>query len=277
MDYIEVTVNCTEEYQDVFTAELAEEGYESFMETEAGIQAYIPMETFDALALRALSHQYREQSVKFVVKMIPQQNWNEEWEKNYPPIRVENKILVRAHFHEPEPEYAYQIEINPKMSFGTGHHATTHLMLAAMLTLKVEGKRVYDVGSGTGILAIMACKLGAAHVDANDVEDWTVENCRENCQLNGYDTVQVYYGALPTLGPQSKYQLILANINRNVLLEEIPLYEDMMQPNGDLLLSGFYEADVPMLLEKAESLGLQCKSQTQRNEWTCLHLFKPAA
>ncbi|MEL6536860.1 MAG: 50S ribosomal protein L11 methyltransferase [Bacteroidota bacterium] len=274
MDYIEVTVTCPEDFREIFTAELADEGFESFMDTEEGVQAYIPLLSFQPDLLKDLSEAYPDVKADFSVKMIAQQNWNEEWEKNYEPIRVDNQVLVRASFHEPDPEVAHEIVINPKMSFGTGHHATTHLMLKRMLPLAIAGKRVYDVGTGTGILAIMAGKLGAAHIEANDVEDWTVENCRENCQTNDCGYVQVYYGSLSQLQPEGHYDLMLANINRNVLLKEIPTYSELLLPGADLLLSGFYAEDVDQLLAVANPLGLELMAQEVRDHWTCLHLRK---
>ncbi|HAA10175.1 MAG TPA: 50S ribosomal protein L11 methyltransferase [Cytophagales bacterium] len=274
MDYIEVTITCPEDFREIFTAELAEEGFESFMDTDDGIQAYIPLLSFQPDLLKELSQTYPDVQADFSVKMIAQQNWNEEWEKNYDPIRVGDQVLVRANFHEPDPGVTHEIIINPKMSFGTGHHATTHLMLKHMLPLSLSGKRVYDVGTGTGILAIMAAKLGAAHIEANDVEDWTVENCRENCQTNECSYVQVYFGSIEQLQPEGNYHLILANINRNVLLKELPLYAELLSAEANLLLSGFYEEDVPLLMEVAESLGLEKLTQEVRDKWTCLHLRK---
>lgn len=276
MDYTEVTVTCPESHRDIFVAELAELGFESFVETETGVQAYIQDTQYDAEALQELMAGYADAQPTYTVKSIPQQNWNAEWEKNYEPIRVEDQVLVRANFHPADDTVPYEIEINPKMSFGTGHHSTTYLMLKHMLKLPIAGTRLYDVGTGTGILAIMACKMGATEVEANDVEDWTVENCAENCALNGCDQVKVHLGPLAELDPQGPYDIMLANINRNVLLDEIGLYSQLLKAGGHLLLSGFYEADVPMLSEAAAAVGLEVQGQDVRQEWTCLHLIKNA-
>ena len=274
MDYIEVNVTCDEAHREIITAELAEVGFESFLESESGLQAYIPVLDFEPSTLHDLTEAYPDWGLYYSVKIIAQQNWNEECEKNYEPIRVEDEVLIRADFHQGDPKVPYEIIINPKMSFGTGHHATTYLMVKRLLTLEVGGKRVYDVGTGTGILAIMASKLGASHVEANDVEQWTVENCRENCQANDCPSVQVYYGSIGLLAPRSKYDIMLANINRNVLLEELPHYFDLLHDGGDLLLSGFYDEDVLQLVNLGQALGFVSHGHELRNGWACLHLQK---
>ncbi|HTF82536.1 MAG TPA: 50S ribosomal protein L11 methyltransferase, partial [Cytophagales bacterium] len=197
MDYIVIEIKCDAELSDILVAELSELGFDSFLENENGLDASCPQNLFDKDAVHAVFEKYKQWSAAFSYeyKEVPKVNWNEEWEKNYDPIFVDNDIYVRATFHEPKPEFKYQIVIDPKMSFGTGHHATTSMMLCNQLQIPHKDKSVLDAGTGTGILAIMAEKLGAKVITANDVDTWCIENSLENINLNDCHNITVLHGA----------------------------------------------------------------------------------
>lgn len=256
-------------------AELAEIGFDSFMESPDGIEAYIQEQLFDKSALDKVIEKYSAHTpLTLKTELMPRINWNEEWEKNYDPIMVGNQVYVRASFHAERPDFTHEIIINPKMSFGTGHHATTHLMLEFLLALDVAGKRVIDIGSGTGILAIMAYKLGATTIDAFDIDDWCVENGNENFSLNGIQDIQMDLGTIREVSPKGPYDLVLANINKNVLLDEMGEYASLLPSTGVLLISGFYEQDIQDLMKKAQSFELKIKYQRIRNNWASVALEK---
>lgn len=253
-------------------AELAAIGFDSFMESTDGIEAYVPEGLFDKASFNELIGKYADQTALTVnTELMPRVNWNEEWEKNYDPIMVGKQVYVRASFHPQRADFDHEIIINPKMSFGTGHHATTHLMLEVLLETEVAGKRVVDIGSGTGILAIMAHKLGAAAVEAFDIDDWCVDNGNENFALNGMD-LKMGLGTIREVCPKGPFDLVLANINKNVLLDEMERYVRLMDSEGVLLISGFYGQDIPDLMQKAQSLDLKIKHQRIRNNWAALAL-----
>lgn len=268
MDFIEVTLKVNAELADILTAELGELGFDAFVENEDGFSAYIDEDDFSQKALDEMIERYQTMAdLSYETQKIERQNWNEEWERNFEPLFIGEKVSVRASFHEKPANAAYDIVINPKMSFGTGHHETTTLMIENQLTLDHQGKRVLDMGCGTGILAIMAGELGAKEIVAVEIEDWTVENARENAELNGYGTIDVRLGGAETIAGDSPYDIILANINRNVLLDDMPAYIAVLKPEGYLLLSGFYTEDLPMLQERATELGLTYLSHRVKNNW----------
>ncbi|WP_114777407.1 50S ribosomal protein L11 methyltransferase [Botryobacter ruber] len=268
MDYIEVTIQVNPEFSDILVAELGELGFEAFVDTEDGFSAYILEHLFEQEALDEVLQRYAELvQVTYQVQQIARQNWNEEWERNFEPLYIGDKVSVRASFHEVPEGAAYDIVINPKMSFGTGHHETTTLMIENQLTLDHTGKRVLDMGCGTGILAIMASKLGAADVVAVDIEDWTVENARENVQQNNCAAIEVKLGGAEQIQGENPFGVVLANINRNVLLEDMPAYKAVLAPGGWLVLSGFYTEDLPMLRERAAKLNLNFISHRVKNNW----------
>lgn len=275
MDFIQINVHCDPPFREILIAEMGELDFETFMETEVGFEAYIQEENFSHPALQTLFNRYRKQTrIWYELKKIPRENWNEEWEKNYDPIAVGDQIFVRATFHEARPEVPYEIIINPQMSFGTGHHETTHQLLALQLEVDHKGKKVLDVGSGTGILAIMAAKLGAKSVAATDIDDWCIENALENFGLNEIEADFVKQGTIHELQIEGQYEIILANINTHVLLDEMAEYNKLLVDKGHLFLSGFYESDKPQILEMASSLGLkEVKSTTEKN-WVALLLQK---
>lgn len=275
MDFIQINVHCDPPFRDILMAEMGYLEFDSFVETEVGFEAYISEETFSHPALQTLFNDYRKQTrIWYELKKIPKVNWNEEWEKNYDPIVVDDKIHVRATFHESKAEYPYEIVINPKMSFGTGHHETTHQLLALQLEVDHKDKKILDVGSGTGILAIMGAKLGASAVAATDIDDWCIENSLENFKLNQVDPAFVKKGVIKALELDEQYDIILANINTNVLLEEIPTYETLLVAEGCLFLSGFYEKDLEQISTLTAAHGLKEVKHTTRKNWVGMLLQK---
>ena len=275
MQYLEFKISCKESFREILIAELAEVGYDSFLETDEGFDAYIQEDLFDRNTYQQVIDQYRDAaSLQVTEAIMPKVNWNEEWEKNYDPIEVGDQVYVRASFHEHRPEFEYEILINPKMSFGTGHHATTYLMLSHQLTIDHSGKRVLDIGSGTGILAIMAHQLGAGHIEAFDIDEWCVENGNENFDLNGMSGVRMGMGTVREVKPKGKFDIVLANINKNVLLEEMEVYATLVKTNGYLLLSGFYERDILDVAERAFQFGFVEKEVQTKDDWAALILEK---
>ena len=268
MNYIEYdfTVFPTELGVEILIAELAEVGFDSFEDTPKGIKAYIPKNSWNENILQdiyLLSNP--EFTISYQITEIEQVNWNEEWEKNFSPIVVEDLCTVRANFH-PMPNTRYDIVITPKMSFGTGHHETTYMMIQQLLSLSLEGAKVLDMGCGTGILAIMAALRGARDITAIDIDPWCVENAIENVQQNDCSFITVKEGDV-SLMAREQYNLILANINRNILLSDIPAYAQALLPEGLLLVSGFYEEDLPAIKEKCQEVGLTYLSHIERNHW----------
>lgn len=275
MEYLEFKIKCKPEFTDIIIAELAEIGFESFLETDFGLEAFMPKDIFERDAFRNIIDKYAKAAdISVMEGTMPKINWNEEWERHYDPIAIGKDIYVRASFHPPRADTAYEIIINPKMSFGTGHHATTHLMLAFQLTIPHQGKRVIDIGSGTGILAIMAHKLGAGEIKALDIDNWCVANGNENFALNGVPGLQMELGTLDEVKPEGKFHIVLANINKNVLLEEMSRYATILNSNGSLLLSGFYEHDIEDISSVAGDQGLHLKERKTRGEWAALLLVK---
>lgn len=275
MDYIEIKVSCDAPFSDILIAEMGEIDFDSFVETEVGFDAYIIEEKFSHPGLQQLFNNYRKQTkIWYELKKIPKVNWNEEWEKNYDPIQVGEDIYVRAIFHEPRPEFKYEIVINPKMSFGTGHHETTHQMLALQLEVDFQNKKVLDVGSGTGLLAIMAHKLGASEVTATDIDDWCIENSTENFGLNQVEPKNIRQGVIKSLGFDESFDIVLANINKNVLLEEMDEYARLTKNGGYLFLSGFYAHDEADILESTGALGFEKLKSLAKREWTAVLLKK---
>lgn len=276
MNYTELQLTLDPDFADILTAELAELGFESFTETDEGINAYIPEPDFDADAVAEVVARYSGQTaIAYVVNSLEKTNWNAEWEQNYQPIEVQTdasaeggkSVRVRASFHEPNPAFTYDLVINPKMSFGTGHHETTHMMMQHQLGLDHAGKAVLDVGSGTGILAILGLKLGATNALAFDIEEWAVENAKENAALNDCQALRVFQGTIAGVAADERFEIILANINRNVLLAEIQTYVGHLKPGGQLLVSGFYETDAPDIQQCATESGLLQVGYLTRNQW----------
>ncbi len=273
MDYIELTLQADADFVEILMAELAELGFESFVETDDGLEAYVQEEIFDDMAVKQMLESYASRTgISYQFKKIVRQNWNAEWEKNFQPIQIGEQIFVRADFHEPKPDFPYEIIITPKMSFGTGHHETTSMVMEHQLTIDHTGKKVLDVGTGTGILAVLASKLGAGHISAFDIDEWSVENTIENIKLNGAENISVRQGTIED-EPQAIYEIVLANINRNILISQIPAYVKFMAPGAELVVSGFYEKDIADIEKVAESVGLKKIAQLSKNNWAAV-VFK---
>jgi len=253
-------------------AELIEIGFDSFTEEHDGILGYVQEEVFNENELKNLPlMNSSEVSIKYTFEKMPNINWNEEWEKNFEQIYVEDKVLIRAEFHEPNPNL-HEIIIQPKMSFGTGHHPTTHLMIQQMLEMDFKGKTVLDMGCGTSVLAIFAKQKGAEKVTAIDIDEWSVENSKENAERNGVE-LEISQGTAENLGEEN-FDFILANINRNILISDIPVYTKVLNKGGQLLLSGLCFFDVDDILEVCKENYLTLKNKQQREEWISLLLEK---
>lgn len=280
MKYIEVNISLgqNDPFRDLLVDALGNEGpYDSFVETPDGLKAYVQETLFDEAWLKEQIEEIRSMTkCTYSFEAMPDKNWNEEWEKQHKPVLVEasngKKVWVRAPFHEHRDDVDYEIEIEPKMSFGTAHHQTTYMMLSYLAELDMAGRQVLDMGCGTAVLAILAKLRGAAYVEAIDIDEWAYNNALENAQRNGVD-LTVRIGDASLLGNQL-FDLIIANINRNILLADMAAYVSVLQPGGTLLLSGFYESDVPVLQQHAESLGLRLDQQKVRQSWTALRLTK---
>ncbi|MCL6265153.1 50S ribosomal protein L11 methyltransferase [Flagellimonas myxillae] len=252
-------------WTEILIAELGEAGFESFVEGDTGLLAYILKTEWREDMLQDVGTLNNpEVNTTFTFKEIEQQNWNAEWEKNFHPIRVGEQCVVRAPFHEPG-KVTYDIVIEPKMSFGTGHHETTHMMLQHILDMEFKNKSVLDMGCGTGVLAILAKMKGASTVDAIDIDEWCYLNSLENSQRNSCQ-IEVSQGDSSLLAGK-KYDIILANINRNILLEDIPIYAECLKSGGALLLSGFYLEDLDAISSKCGGHGLQFEKKLQKNNW----------
>lgn len=262
----ELTILASGEQREVLVAWLESIGYEGFWEEEQALHAYVPAENYDPGELQAILDQASVPMEAVTVRDLVPQNWNQLWESNYPPVRVGDWCQIVTPFHEVLPGIAYTLHITPKMSFGTGHHATTRLMLQALRGLNVAGSRVLDMGCGTGVLAILAARMGAGPVVAIDIDPWSQENAIENAALNGCDQIEVLLGGTEVL-PAGLFDIILANINRNVLLADMEAYVEHLRPGGTLLISGFHPEDLPLLHEEAARLGLQPVEQWQEANW----------
>lgn len=276
MYHTRLVVICDPDFSEILMAEIAETGFDTFMENEKGFEAYAEMENFDKAAVESIRERYNQQtSVLFYQDRIQKKNWNEEWEKNYEPVLVDDQCIIRASFHEPAKTYPYDIIITPKMSFGTGHHATTYLMIKNQLAIDHANKRVMDAGCGTAVLSVMASKRGAAFVDGFDIDAWSIENGRENADINNTSNIRIRQGKISELKFEEPFDIILANINKNILLMEMPYYSTYLLKGGLLLLSGFYESDIDDLLARAEKEGLVKVSHTIHETWATLLLQKP--
>jgi ribosomal protein L11 methyltransferase len=271
MEFVTIKVTCDQEFIDVLIAELFEAGFDSFQEFDDGFEGSCEHAKFDEQKVEVLFKQFP--NVAFTIKEQEKINWNEEWEKNYDPIVVGDRCIVRASFHQPQPQFEYEIIVTPKMSFGTGHHATTYQVLAYQMDLDHQGKKVLDVGTGTGILVIMAEKKGASSLTATDIDNWCIENSEENFALNDVKDVVLIKGQISEVG-QSDFDIIIANINKNVLLEQISEYASRLKENGQLILSGFYEADISDLLEESKKNSLTKIHSTTKDNWAMLALEK---
>ena len=265
-------VSPKEPASEMLIAQLGYVGFESFVEQDNGVTAYIQKQEWNSKILEDvfLLHS-NEFNITFEHNEIAQTNWNEEWEKNFNPIQVDDLVSIRAPFHT-NPSLQFDIVIEPKMSFGTGHHETTHMMVQHLLALDLDTKKVLDMGCGTGILAIFAEMKGAKPIDAIDIDSWCYENSLENIQRNNCNHITVYEGDASLL--KEKYDVIIANINRNILLSDMKTYTDCLNENGVLLLSGFYKEDIVIIEDEVNKHGLTFETMIQRNNWVALKYVK---
>lgn len=259
---------------EILIAELGETNFESFVENENGVSAYIQKELWSETILEDIYIlQNSEFKITYTFEEIEQVNWNEEWEKNFSPIDVDGICHVRAPFHETT-NAQFEIVIEPKMSFGTGHHETTHMMIQHLLELDLTNKKTIDMGCGTAILAILAEMKGAQPIDAVDIDNWCYLNSIENAERNNCKHISVYEGDASWLNKGQKYDVFIANINRNILLNDMVTYVNCMNDNSTLLLSGFYNEDIPAIQECCEKLGLKYQSKKEKNNWVALQFIK---
>ena len=268
MNYIEYIfkVEPLQPGAEILIAELGYAGFESFVETEEGVTAYIQKGDWNEDILEAINILDSEEfKIEFSHSEIEQVNWNIEWEKNFDPIEVDGKCTVRAPFH-PKRDFEYEIVIEPKMSFGTGHHETTFMMLQFILENDFKGKIVLDMGSGTAVLAILAEMRGASEIDAIDIDEWCFENSEENIQRNNCKNISIKLGDASLLSGR-KYDTIIANINRNILLNDMETYTKSLNEGGELYLSGFYIEDLPIITETCNNLGLEFVENKEKNKW----------
>lgn len=271
MSYKELlfTISSLEEYhRDLLINSLGEIGFDTFEETETGFKAYIPTSSYNESDLENALSKFREGFLfSYIENHIPDQNWNQIWESNFEPLEINDQCYVRATFHAKRPEFKYEIVIDPKMAFGTGHHQTTAMMMQWMLGGGFERKTVLDMGCGTGILAILASKLGADRITAIDFDPLCYESTIENSALNNIGNINAICGSKEVI-PQEKFDIILANINRNILLNQLESYVQVLGENGLIFLSGFYEGkDLEMIIEKAASLRLAYQGHKTDKSW----------
>lgn len=278
MNYYELTftTQTTEAYQqDLLINALGEVGFDTFEEIASGFKAYVPETDFNEDAVTEALAPYRDMfDFSYVVTLIPQKNWNEVWESNFEPIAIGDAVFVRATFHEPRPEFKYEIVIDPKMAFGTGHHQTTAMVLQLMLENDFAGKKVLDMGCGTGILAIMASKLGAADIVAIDYDPVCYDSTIENAQLNNITNITALCGSKEAI-PTEQYDTILANINRNILIDQMPRYAEALKPGGEIYFSGFYESpDLDIISDEAGKYGMNYITHKKDKEWVAAKFVK---
>ena len=279
-DYIEVRFSISpyeETYADVLSAILADCGFESFVADANGLTAYVSQRLYDRDAIEAAILNFPIDDVTITHRdiLVEGRDWNAEWEKNYfKPIVIGNRCVVHSSFHHDHPVADYDIVIDPKMAFGTGHHQTTTLMIEALLSIPLEGKAVIDMGTGTGILAILAAMRGASPVTGIEIDEAAHVNAVENVGLNHQPPINVLLGDAARLSDVEPADVFIANINRNIILADIEAYAARLKSNGTILLSGFYESDVEILLNAAKPLGLTYISHTKKDDWTCLLLLK---
>lgn len=271
MNYYELlfTTITTEDYQqDLLISALGDIGFDTFEELDLGFKAYIPVENFSQEVLDDMLEIYRESfTFSYEITLIPQKNWNEVWESNFEPIQIGEKVFVRATFHDPKPGFPHEIIIDPKMAFGTGHHQTTAMMMGLMLENDFTDKSVLDMGCGTGILAILASKLGAAQITAIDYDDVCHDSTIENSTLNNINNIKTLCGSKEAI-PDEQYDIILANINRNILLDQMERYASALKPGGEIYFSGFYEnPDLEIISDEARKHNLKYINHIKEKEW----------
>ena len=268
MDYIKITfTDLQPEQREILIAQLADAGYEGFEEKDTGLDAFINSKSFDKLILNEISFKYQTPYTK---EKIAETNWNKVWESNFEPVIVNDYVAIRADFHKPITNTQFEIVITPKMSFGTGHHATTHMMIELMKEIDLNGRSVLDFGTGTGILAILAERSGAKNIVAIDNDDWSITNAEENFKKNNCNKIILRKASDAT--SEIKFDIILANINKNIILENLVLLKEQLNKGGQILLSGLLESDKEEILNVSSELHLKLKKKLIRNNWIALQL-----
>lgn len=276
MQYFEVTFTVNPysgTASDILTALVADIGFESFMECEGGIKAYIRQTLLDKDSLKRIIESFpiHDTTITYTIDEPEDRDWNEEWEKNFfQPIVIGERCVIHSTFHKDFPKAEYDIIINPQMAFGTGHHETTSSIITELLDANLKGKSVLDMGCGTSILAILASMRGAANVTAIDIDDWCVNNSRDNIALNRLTNITVELGDASSLKGRKPFDVVIANINRNVLLSDLPSYASCMHPGSEIYMSGFYVEDIPLIKEKCESLGMEFVHSLEKHNWAAV-------
>lgn len=278
MKYVEVifyTQPCTEIVNGTLIALCADIGFESFIETENGVAAYIPQSQFHANDVENILANFplADTEINYKANPAEDKNWNEEWEKNFfRPIVIGNRCVIHSDFHHDIPQVAYDIIINPQMAFGTGHHETTSLIIEELLDADLKDKSLLDMGCGTSILAILASMRGANPITAIDIDDWCVNNSRDNIALNHITNITVELGDASLLKGRTPFDVIIANINRNILLADMAHYAACMHPQSDIYMSGFYVDDIPYIRQEGERLGMKFIHYKEKNRWAAVKL-----
>jgi len=276
MEYTEIDIKLKPvvPFADILVARLNEIEFESYCEDEAGLKAYVQTHLLDENAANKILNEVAKLcELSSTTTKVKQENWNKKWENNFDPVYINEKCVIRAHFHDAFPNIEYEIIITPKMSFGTGHHETTYLVMNEMFGIDFKDKSVLDMGSGTGVLAILAAKLGANSLIGIDFDEWACENAVENSEINAISTISFINGNADAIA-DSTFDIILANINRNIILQDIATYVKAMNINSEIIFSGFLKEDIPLILEKSEQLGLKLVVSKNKNKWQMLHLKK---
>ncbi len=276
MKYLEFTFRttpCTETANDVLSAVLGEVGFESFVEAPHGINAYIQKDLFNEVTLTEAISDFPlpDTQIRYTFQDAEDKDWNEEWEKNFfQPIVIGDRCVIHSSFHHDAPKAEYDIVINPQMAFGTGHHETTSLIIGELLDSELQGKSLLDMGCGTSILAILARMRGAAPCIAIDIDEWCVRNSLENIELNKVDNITVSQGDASALEGKGPFDVVIANINRNILLNDMKQYVRCMHPGSELYMSGFYVDDIPVIQAEAECNGLHLVHHQEKNRWAAV-------
>jgi len=270
MDYIKITfTDLQPEQREILIAQLADAGYEGFEEKDTSLDAFINSKSFDKLIVNEISFKYQTPYTK---EKIAETNWNQVWESNFEPVIVNDYVAIRADFHKPIMNTKFEIVITPKMSFGTGHHATTYMMIELIKEIDLKGRSVLDFGSGTGILAILAEKEGAKNIYAIDNDDWSITNAGENFEKNNCTKINLRKASNAV--SDIRFDIILANINKNVIIENLALLSEQLNNGGKVLLSGLLKEDKDEILSIATELGLKLKKELIRNNWIALQFHK---